>query len=60
MLEIKAQKNKTADSDFKSFIVKFYTETIAATFVDVIVDYPGIDKNKIVEYLSKIINNSVL
>lgn len=58
MLEAKAENNKAAvDSDFKEFLIEFYTEAIASTLIDWIVDYPNADKDKTVGYLSKIINN---
>ncbi len=56
-LVCKKPLSKVTISDFKEFLIEFYTEAIASTLIDWIVDYPNADKDKTVGYLSKIINN---
>lgn len=60
IFEARKDKNTSGeDIDFQKFSIKFYTEAVASTLVDLIVGRNDTDKYKTAEYLSKIIKNSV-
>ena len=47
------------DPDFKQFLADFYTEAIAGILVDWAIDRPIKDKEKIIDYLTKIMKTSL-
>ena len=57
----KADQNssKPLDSDFKDFLTKFFTEAIAGILVDWVEDRESRDREKIIAYLTQIIQSSL-
>ena len=59
ILNAEQQTRVHAEEQFKEFLAHFYTEAIAGMLIDEFTDKEGHDPEKVVEYLSYVLKNSL-
>ena len=57
--EAERQTNVTISDEYRSFLIKLYTEGIAGTMINLFQHPKQYDKDKMIAYLAVVINTSI-